>query len=66
VVCGRSRSSGDPLSDGLLDSAAIAELAGFVEDEFGVVIDDDEMVPENFSSLDAFAALVDGKRTGTG
>jgi acyl carrier protein len=34
-----------------LDSLALLELATFVEDTFGVQIQDDELVPENFATV---------------
>jgi acyl carrier protein len=52
----------DPLADGLLDSLAVEQLAAFLEDAYGVHLDDDDFVAENFASIDAVAALVDRKR----
>jgi acyl carrier protein len=34
-----------------LDSVRLLELAGFIEDSFDVQIEDDEIVPENFSTV---------------
>jgi hypothetical protein len=34
-----------------LDSVGLLELASFVEDSFGVQIEDDEIVPENFGTV---------------
>ena len=34
-----------------IDSAALLELASFVEDSFDVVIDDDEIAPETFATV---------------
>ena len=53
---------GDALSEGLLDSLAIEQLIGFLEDSFSIEFDDDELDAVNFSSIDAVAALVDRKR----
>lgn len=55
---------GDPLAEGLLDSLAIEQLLVFIEDELGVVLEDEEITPDAFSSLDAVAGLVDGKAAG--
>ena len=52
----------DALAAGLLDSLAIEELIGFLEDSFSIEFDDDELDAVNFSSIDAVAALVDRKR----
>ena len=42
----------------ILDSADLLELAGFLEDSFGVVIEDEEIVAENFTSVMQLAFLV--------
>lgn len=51
----------DPLSEGLLDSLAVEQLIGFIEDEFGVLFDDEELVAENFASIDTVVGLVNQK-----
>ena len=48
----------------VLDSIGIFQVVTFLEDEYGVEIGDDELTPENFSSLDAIAKLVDEKSNG--
>jgi len=50
------------LDSGILDSAAVFELVQFVEKEFGVRVEDDEVVPEHFESVGAMARLVEGKK----
>jgi acyl carrier protein len=52
------------LDSGLLDSAGLFELVSFLEDRFGIVIDDDELVPDNFETINAIAALVRPKVEG--
>jgi len=42
----------------ILDSTDLLELASFLEDEFGVVIDDADIVGDTFESVAALAALV--------
>jgi acyl carrier protein len=58
------RRAGDPLAEELLDSLAIEQLVSFLEQEFNVVIVDEDMVAENFESLGAVASLVDRKSRG--
>jgi acyl carrier protein len=53
----------EPLLEGALDSTDVLRLVLFVEERFGVRIEDDELVPENFDSVSKLAALVEGKRT---
>lgn len=51
----------DPLAEGKLDSLALEQVIGFVEARYGVAFEDEELVAENFSSLDALTTLVDAK-----
>ena len=49
------------LDSGILDSASILELVSFLEGRFDFVIADDELLPENFETINAIVALVDAK-----
>ena len=49
------------LEEGVLDSLGVLELVNFLQDEHGIPIEDEELVPENFASIDAIAAFVDAK-----
>lgn len=44
-----------------IDSAALMELATFVEDDFNVRIHDDELVPENFATVADLVRLLGDK-----
>ena len=46
------------LERGLLDSISLFELMTFLEQETGVRVPDDEVLPENFESVKAMEALV--------
>lgn len=50
------------LDSGLIDSTGVLELITFLEAEFGITIDDTEVVPENLDSLGRITAFVMGKR----
>jgi acyl carrier protein len=52
----------DPLAAGLLDSLAIEQLIAHIEERYDITFEDDEIVEENFTSLERLAELVDGKR----
>lgn len=53
----------DPLLDsGIIDSMGVFQLVTFLETEFGAYVDDDEVVPENFETLNSIAALVARKQ----
>lgn len=56
-------SAQEPLiSGGLIDSFNLVDLALFVEDNFGVHIDDTELNADTFDSLAQFAALIYSKQ----
>ena len=52
----------DPLAEGAVDSLGVEQLVEYVDEAFGVELDDEEIVYENFESLATLAALVDSKR----
>lgn len=39
------------IENDLVDSTGVLELVAFVEDAFGIVVDDAEIVPANFDSI---------------
>ena len=49
------------IENGVMTSLQTVELVTFLEDEFGITVGDDEFDEENFGSVDAIAALVEGK-----
>ena len=46
------------LQAGVLDSLGVMELVAFLQDRYGLTLDDDDLVPENLESVDAIAAFV--------
>lgn len=50
------------MSSGTLDSTGILELIMFVEERFGLKVADEEMLPENFDSVNAIASFIARKR----
>lgn len=46
----------------MLDSTGFLELVQFIEDTYGVKVEDTELVPENLDSLEAVAGFVLRKR----
>lgn len=51
----------DLLAQELIDSHGIVELVGFLEDRYGVKVDDDDLLPENFQTVNSVVALVERK-----
>ena len=56
--------SGDEslLDSGLIDSTGIFALVNFLEKEFGIEIDDEEVIPDNFDTINKLVAFVGGKK----
>jgi acyl carrier protein len=50
------------LENGIIDSTGVLEVIFFVEENFDIHVDDHEVVPENFDSLNRLVAYVAGKR----
>jgi len=46
------------LENGIIDSMNVLELVVFVEENFGITVDDQEVVPENFDSVSSLAGYV--------
>ena len=46
---------------GVLDSMAMFEVIAFIEDAFGVQIEDQDLTAENFETTSAIASLVSRK-----
>jgi acyl carrier protein len=51
------------ISGGLIDSFNLVDLALFVEDTFGVRLDDSELNAQAFDTLDQLAALIQSRRS---
>ena len=50
------------LAQGIIDSMGILKLVTFLEQHFGIHADDDDLVPENFSTLKSIQSFVERKR----
>jgi acyl carrier protein len=51
------------LESGILDSLGILDVVAFVEQNFGIILNDDELVPENFQTIERLSAFVQSKTT---
>lgn len=52
----------DLLAAELLDSLGIQELVAFLERSFGIEVVDDDLVADNFRSIDAIVEFVEKRR----
>ena len=50
------------LQSGLLDSATLIEYVVWIENEFDITIEQEELTVENFGSINQIAAFVDARR----
>lgn len=51
------------IQHGVVDSLGILSLVSFIEDEFGVQVQDEELVPEHFATISAITRLVTSKKS---
>ncbi len=49
------------LDAGVIDSTGVLELVAFLETEFGLAVDDADIVPENLDSISKIAGYIKGK-----
>jgi len=64
VTGGREVADDEPLiENGVLTSLQTVELVMFLEERFGIVIEDEEFDEENFGSIEAISELVASKAT---
>lgn len=46
------------LETGILDSLSLLRLVVFVQEQFGITVDDADLVPEHFDTVDAVCAYL--------
>jgi acyl carrier protein len=46
------------LEEGIVDSMGIMELVMFVDENFGITVEDEELTPDNFDSVAKLAAYI--------
>ena len=49
------------LEEGIIDSTGVLELVNFLEEEFGITVDDEELIPENLDSINNAAEYLERK-----
>ncbi len=53
----------DLFEKGIIDSTGIIELVSFIEETFTISIDDDELIVENFSTINNIKTFLQKKRS---
>jgi acyl carrier protein len=51
------------LAKQVIDSLGMMKLVSLIESEFGVEVDDEDLVPDNWRTIRNIAALVESKRS---
>jgi len=51
----------DLLEKGIIDSLGIMKLILYMEDTYGITVNDEEIVPENFQSLNILEKFIEQK-----
>lgn len=49
------------LENGIIDSTGVMELVAFLEETFGIRVEDEDLVPENLDSIQAVVAYLGRK-----
>ena len=49
------------LQEGIIDSTGVLELITFLEEQFEIKIEDDELIPENLDSINNVMAFLQSK-----
>jgi acyl carrier protein len=39
------------LEEGIIDSTGVLELVSFLEEEYGIAVEDEELIPENLDAI---------------
>ena len=50
------------LENGIIDSTGVLELVMFIEETYGISVDDDEIVPENLDSISNITTYIQRKQ----
>ena len=50
------------LEKGIIDSTGVLELVEFIEENYGINVEDDELVPDNFDSLYNVTVYINRKK----
>ena len=51
---------------GTIDSTSVLELVAFLEERFGITVEDEELLPENLDSIDNIVRYVEDKQSALG
>lgn len=49
------------LDEGVLDSTGVMELVAYIESDFKIKVEDEEIIPDNFDSISKLVSFIDKK-----
>ncbi len=49
------------LEKGIIDSTGVVELVSFLEDTYNIIIEDEEIISDNFSTLNSISTFLENK-----
>ena len=49
------------LEEGIIDSTGVLELVNYIEEEYSITIEDEELIPENLDSIDNVVGYLETK-----
>jgi len=52
----------DLISQGIIDSMGILKLTTFMEEKFGIKVTDEDIIPENFRTINRLKEFVESKQ----
>ena len=53
------------LDKGLIDSTGVLELVSFIEDKYKIIVNDEEITPENFDTINNLRNYIINKMNGS-
>lgn len=66
LTLGGRRTRIDPdeslISSGILDSLSLLRLIVYIEEQFGLTIEDSEVIPDNFETLNSMNYFINSKK----
>ena len=58
---GRLEDATSLLDAGIIDSTGVLEIVAFLEEQFKITVNDEELLPENLDSVNAIAGYIEKK-----
>lgn len=52
------------LESGIIDSMGVLQLVAFLESTYGIKVEDDDLMPENFDTIAAITSFIERRQAG--